>query len=53
MGIRDEIVDAVLREVIGPSPSPNYLDEATGEEIVFMGLLNQDMVLGCYTLSRL
>jgi len=34
MNIRDEIVGAIKREIIGPSPNPNYLDEATREEIL-------------------
>lgn len=34
MNIRDEIVKAVKKEIIGPSPNPSYLDEATGEEIL-------------------
>ena len=34
MNIRDEILDAVIREIVGPSPNPNYLDEETGEEIL-------------------
>ena len=34
MNIRDEIVEAVKKEIIGPSPNSHYLDEATGEEIL-------------------
>jgi len=34
MDIRDEIVDAVFREIIGPSPNSNYLDPESGEEIL-------------------
>ena len=34
MNIRDEIVEAVFKEIIGPSPNPNYLDPETGEEIL-------------------
>ncbi|MEP6595804.1 MAG: hypothetical protein ABJA71_07645 [Ginsengibacter sp.] len=34
MDIRDEIVDAVFKEIIGPSPNSNYLDPTTGEEIL-------------------
>lgn len=34
MNIRDEIVEAVKREIVGPSPNPNYVDEDTGEEIL-------------------
>ena len=34
MDIRNEIVDAVIKEIIGPCPNPNYLDEETGEEIL-------------------
>ena len=34
MNIRKEIIDAVTREIVGPSPNPNYLDEATGEELL-------------------
>jgi hypothetical protein len=34
MEIRDEIVEAVKKEIIGPSPNSHYLDEATGQEIL-------------------
>jgi len=34
MDIRDEIVEAVIREIIGPSPNHNYIDEESGEEIL-------------------
>lgn len=34
MNVRDEIIEAVKREIVGPAPNPNYLDEATGEEIL-------------------
>jgi len=34
MDIRDEIVNAVFKEIIGPCPNPNYLDPATNEEIL-------------------
>lgn len=34
MNIRDEIVEAVKREIVGPSPNPNYLDSDTDEEIL-------------------
>lgn len=34
MDIRDEIVDAVIREIVGPCPNKNYLDDETGEEIL-------------------
>jgi hypothetical protein len=34
MDIRNEIVDSVIKEIIGPSPNPNYLDPETGEEIL-------------------
>ncbi|MDO8341358.1 MAG: helicase-related protein [Candidatus Woesebacteria bacterium] len=34
MDIRDEILKAVEKEIIGPCPNPNYLDEVTGEEIL-------------------
>ena len=34
MNIRDEIVDAVVREIVGPDPNPKYKDETTGEEIL-------------------
>lgn len=34
MDIRNEIVDAVFKEIIGPSPNPNYIDSETGEEIL-------------------
>ena len=34
MEIRDEILDAVIKEIVGPSINPNYIDEETGEEIL-------------------
>ncbi|MDI1324232.1 MAG: helicase-related protein [Algoriphagus sp.] len=34
MNIREEIIDAVAREIVGPCPNPNYLDEATGQELL-------------------
>lgn len=34
MNIRDEIVDAVIKEIVGPSCNPNYMDEETGQEIL-------------------
>jgi hypothetical protein len=34
MNIRNEIIDAVTREIVGPCPNPNYLDESTGEELL-------------------
>lgn len=34
MDIRNEILKAVENEIVGPYPNPNYLDEATGEEIL-------------------
>lgn len=34
MNIRDEIVKSLKKEIIGPSPNSNYLDAATGEEIL-------------------
>jgi hypothetical protein len=34
MNIRDEIVDAVLKEIVGPDPKPKYKDKTTGEEIL-------------------
>lgn len=34
MNIRDEIVEAVKKEIVGPSPNPNYLDSETNEEIL-------------------
>ena len=34
MNIRDEIVNAVFKEIIGPCPNPNYLDPATNQEIL-------------------
>ncbi len=34
MNIRDEIVNAVIREIVGPCPNSNYLDSETGEEIL-------------------
>jgi hypothetical protein len=34
MDIRDEIVNAVLKEIVGPSPNPNYIDSETGEEVL-------------------
>jgi hypothetical protein len=34
MNIRDEIVDSVIKEIVGPDPKPKYKDETTGEEIL-------------------
>jgi len=34
MNIRDEIVNAVFKEIVGPDPKPKYKDEETGEEIL-------------------
>lgn len=34
MKIRDEIVDAVFKEIVGPDPDPKYKDDTTGEEIL-------------------
>lgn len=34
MDIRNEILEAVEKEIVGPCPNPNYLDEGTGEEIL-------------------
>ncbi len=34
MNIRDEIVNAVIREIVGPDPLTKYKDESTGEEIL-------------------
>ncbi len=34
MDIRDEVIKAVFREIIGPSVNPEYTDPATGEEIL-------------------
>jgi hypothetical protein len=34
MNIRDEIVNAVIKEIVGPDPAPKYKDETTGEEIL-------------------
>lgn len=34
MNVRDEIVAAVIKEVVGPDPQPKYKDETTGEEIL-------------------
>lgn len=34
MNIRDEILSAVEKEIVGPLNNPNYLDEETGEEIL-------------------
>ncbi|HZL09461.1 MAG TPA: helicase-related protein [Prolixibacteraceae bacterium] len=34
MNIRDEIVLAIEKEIVGPCPNPNYLDVVTGEEIL-------------------
>lgn len=34
MDIRDEILVAIEKEIIGPCPNSNYLDEVTGEEIL-------------------
>lgn len=34
MDIRDEILDAVIKEIVGPSCNAEYRDELTGEEIL-------------------
>lgn len=34
MNIRDEIVEAVIKEIVGPDPKPKYKDETTEEEIL-------------------
>jgi hypothetical protein len=34
MNIRDEIVKAVFKEIVGPDLEPKYKDEVTGEEIL-------------------
>ena len=34
MNIRDEIINAVIKEIVGPDPAPKYRDETTGEEIL-------------------
>ena len=34
MDIRDEIVDSVFKEIVGPSLNSNYSDQKTGEEIL-------------------
>jgi hypothetical protein len=34
MDIRKEIVNSIIKEIIGPSPNPNYLDPETGEELL-------------------
>lgn len=34
MDVRDQIIDALAREIVGPSPNPHYLDPVTGEEIL-------------------
>lgn len=34
MDIREEIINAIEREVVGPAPNPNYKDNITGEEIL-------------------
>lgn len=38
MDIRDEILKSVEKEIIGPCPNPNYLDELTGEEILLASI---------------
>lgn len=34
MNVRDEIVEAIKKEITGPCPNQHYLDEDTGEEIL-------------------
>lgn len=34
MNIREEIIEAVNREIIGPCPNSNYIDDETGEELL-------------------
>ena len=38
MDIREEILDAVKKEIIGPSLNPNYRDEQTGEELLLASI---------------
>lgn len=34
MDLRDEIIDAVIREIVGPCPNSFYLDQDTNEELL-------------------
>ena len=34
MNIRDKLLEAVIKEIIGPDPNPKYKDEESGEEIL-------------------
>ena len=34
--IRNEIVDSIFKEIVGPCPNPEYLDEETGEELLLL-----------------
>jgi hypothetical protein len=34
MDVRNEIVDAILKEIVGPSPNASYVDTETGEEVL-------------------
>ena len=38
MNIRDEILDSVIREIVGPCPNRHYLDNETGEEILLASI---------------
>ena len=38
MNIRDEILDSVIREIVGPCPNRHYLDDETGEEILLASI---------------
>jgi hypothetical protein len=38
MNIRDEILDSVIREIVGPCPNGHYLDNETGEEILLASI---------------
>ena len=38
MDIRDEILEAIIKEITGPSSNPYYKDEETGEELLLAGV---------------
>lgn len=38
MNIREEIIDAVKREIVGPCPNPNYIDDETREELLLANI---------------
>ena len=38
MDIRNELLDKLRKEIIGPCPNAQYMDKETGEEILVRGV---------------